>query len=159
MLDLILVSGAAILPSPNQIIGKIDVAWRVEVVAGHELGSQSPQTRVRNLVPGVACEQERVEPDTPVRGRYALGSFLPPGGDHTIDRARVEVWAVAENDDRSFDLVAERRETAPERSTRPELPVRAEDGACRGLDVVGAEHDDRVVDRSAAAHPFQDRLE
>jgi hypothetical protein len=42
MLILILVSGAAILPSPIEIIGIIDVSWRVEVVADHELGRQDP---------------------------------------------------------------------------------------------------------------------
>jgi hypothetical protein len=41
MLGHILVSGAAILPS-IQVIGEIDVSWRVEVVAGHELGRQGP---------------------------------------------------------------------------------------------------------------------
>jgi len=100
MLDHILVSGAAILHSPSQIIGKIDVSWRVEVVAGHELGRQSPQTRVGHLAPGAPREQQGVQAYTAVGGRYALGSLLPPGSDHSVDRTRVELGAVAEDDTR-----------------------------------------------------------
>jgi hypothetical protein len=57
MLDLILVSGVAILPLPGQVIGRIDVSWRFEVVAGHELGRQLAQPFVRHGPPDVAGEQ------------------------------------------------------------------------------------------------------
>src|SRR2546423_1638201 len=41
------------------LIGKINVAWRVEVVAGHQGGGQRPQAGVRDLLPGAPGQQER----------------------------------------------------------------------------------------------------
>src|SRR6266849_2374953 len=79
MLDLILVSGAVILPSPDQIIGKIDVSWRLEVVAGHKFGREPTQPLVGHVAPGAACEQHRMKADASVGSGHALFAALTPG--------------------------------------------------------------------------------
>jgi len=156
---LILVSGAAILPSPIEIIGIIDVSWRVEVVARHELGRQRPQTGVWHLIPSGACQQERVEPDAAVGRRDPVASFLPPDGHDAIDRPRIEPGTVAEDDDCRLDLVTEGGETASKRSTGPAVPVRAAHDAFTRHDIVRAEHDDDIVDCGSCPYALQNGLE
>src|SRR6266511_2198607 len=123
MLDLILVSGAAILLLPGQVIGKIDVSWRFEIVAGHELSGQPAQPLVRHGAPDLAGEQQRMKADAAVGRRQPLRAALAPCRYYPVDRTRIERRPVAQDDDRRLDLVAERRETASERRARPALPV------------------------------------
>ena len=96
-----------------------------------------------------------MEADPAVRRGDPVGPRLPPDGDHAVDRARVNVGPVSEDDDRRVDLLAERVETAAQRRSRTALPVRAVHDPCMDLDVVCAEDDNDVVHR-ARAHPLED---
>ena len=78
-------------------------------------------------------------------------------GQHPLDRTRVEVGAVCEDDQRRVDVIAERGEATAQARTRPERPVRArhdsrtlEIDRLGRLDRVGARDDDDLVDRGRA---------
>src|SRR6185312_15948712 len=43
------------------LIGKIDVAWRVQIVAGHQRRGKGAKTCVGDVVPRAARQQERME--------------------------------------------------------------------------------------------------
>jgi hypothetical protein len=73
---------------------------------------------------------------------------LAPRSDHALDRLGREVRAVGEHDDGGLDV--EGGQTAAERGSRPLLPLRAAHDARVGLDVVGAQDDHDLVDRSAS---------
>ena len=100
-----------------------------------------------------------METDAAVSGRDAVGSLLPPDRHDAIDRPRIEPGAVAEDDDRRLDLVAERGETAPKGRTGPALPIRAAHDMFTRHDVVRTEHDNDIIDCSARAYALQDGLE
>jgi hypothetical protein len=89
-------------------------------------------------------EQHRVAALAAVaRGDDRL-SVLAPRRDHALDRLGREVGAVREHDDSGLGV--ERGQAAAERRPRPSLPVGTADDARVGLDVVGAEDDDDVLD-------------
>ena len=85
-----------------------------------------------------------MEADAAVRGRDDVAAVGPPGLDDPVDRARIELGPVGEDDDRSLGLGGQRGEPAAQRRARAELPV----GALDALDVerVCARHDDDAVD-------------
>src|SRR5439155_19979742 len=97
---------------PEHVIGRIDVAWRGEVVARDGLRRDLPKPFVGNVPPGGAREQHGMEPDTAVGRCEAWGARLAPGGDDAVDGAWVEIRTVAEDDDRRVHLRTERCEPA-----------------------------------------------
>src|SRR5580765_5328253 len=101
------------------LIGKIDVAWRVQIVTGHQCRGKGAETRVWDVVPRAARQQERMEPYATVgRGHPLTGPFTP-GLDNPVDRPRVDPRPVPEHDDGGLHLVSERREPAAQRGPRP----------------------------------------
>jgi hypothetical protein len=98
----ILLLGTAIL----QVIGKIDVAWSVQIVTSDERRGQVSEAGVRDVVPRGAAEQQRMEADAVVRRGDTVTRAVPPGSDDALDRARVDARPVAEHDDRCLDLIA-----------------------------------------------------
>jgi hypothetical protein len=99
---IILLLGAATF---SHLIGKIHVSWRAEVIAGDELRGQGPQPLVRNCAPRSPGQQERMQPDSPVRRRDPLGAPLTPGRDDAVDRSRIEGRTVAEDHDGRLHIV------------------------------------------------------
>ena len=99
-----------------------------------------------------------MQADAAVRRAHPFATTLAPRGDDAVDRGRIEPGSVGEDDDRGLDVRAERREAAAQRGTGAALPLGAADCPRIGVDVMGAEDDDDVVDR-AAAEPFEDTWE
>ena len=140
------------------VIGRIDVSWRGKVVALDGLGGEIAEAGVRNVDPGRACEQQRVETDASVGRGQERGVSSAPRGDDPIDRPWIEIRAVAEDDDRRVHLRAESSEPAAKRGARTALPVRTLDRACIRLDLVRTEDDDDVV-HGAGVDALQHGLE
>jgi len=133
-----------------EVIGKIDVSWRAEIVAGHEDGLQRTGAFVRNPSPRGASEHDRMAAYAAVgRGQHVASAFSPRFGD-AVERFGREVGAVGQDDRRGGDLGAERGEPAAKRGAGAPLPVGAPDCARVGLDVVRAEHDDDLAERAGA---------
>jgi hypothetical protein len=143
----------------TNLIGKINVSWRLKIVAGDEHRRQGPETRFGNIGPGAACQEQGVKAHSAVGRGDALAGAAPPGGDDTVDRSRVDTRAVAEDDHRRLGLGAERREPALERGARSELPVRAVDDTRARLHVVRPEHGNDFVDGNAGADALHDRFQ
>jgi hypothetical protein len=78
---------------------------------------------------------------------------LAPRRDHALDRLGREVRPVGEHDEGSLGV--QRGETAAQGGSGAPLPVGAADDARVGLDVVGAEDDDGLLD-GGASEPIQD---
>ena len=133
-----------------QDIGKIDVAWRGQVVTGHGLGREVSEPHVRGLTPDVSGKEERVKADTAVRGGDSVGVRLSPRRYHAVDRPRVELRPVAEHDHRGVHVVPERVETAAKRRAGPALPPGAVNDSGIRFHSVGPEYDHEVVDRTCA---------
>ena len=89
-----------------------------------------------------------MEADAAVGGRDDVSALGPPGLDDPVDRARIELGPVGEDDDRGLGLGGQRGEAAAQRRARAALPV----GAADALDVerVRAGHDDDAVDARCA---------
>ena len=87
-----------------------------------------------------------MEAHAAVRGSHAVVATTPPGVDHPVDRPRIEVGPVPEDDHSRLDVVGQGCEPAPERGSGASLPFGAANDARIGLDVVGAEDDDDVLD-------------
>jgi hypothetical protein len=134
------------------LIGKIDVAWRPEVVARHEQGGQSPQPRVRNGIPGVARQEQRMEPNASVRRGDTVFAAAAPGRHDAVDRPRIESGPVAQYDDGRLHFVTQRSEPASQRGAGPTFPLRAVDDARVRGDLVRAEDDHEVGDLGALAY-------
>ena len=134
-----------------EVIGKIDVSWRAEIVAGHQDGLERAGAFVRNLSPRGASEHDRVAADAAVGRRQHLAAPVPPGLDDAVERLGRQVGAVGQDDRRGAHLGAERGEPAAERGAGALFPLGAADRACVGLHLVGAEHDDDLVDRARGA--------
>ena len=83
------------------------------------------------------------------RGEHGCAT-RPPRLDDAVDRRRRDVRPVAEDDDGSFGLRAQRVQAAPERCAGPPTPIGAANDALRGLDLVRAGDDDELVDRARA---------
>ncbi|HKC22325.1 MAG TPA: hypothetical protein VKB64_07405, partial [Gaiellaceae bacterium] len=92
----------------TQVIGKVDVAWSVQIVTSDERGWQLAQAAVRDVVPHGAHQQQGMQPNTAVRSGDAVACTAPPRGDHALDRTRIDAGPVAQHDDGRIDLVAER---------------------------------------------------
>src|SRR5207247_10977565 len=97
------------------LIGKIDVAWRVEIVTSDGHGRQRAHSGVGDLAPGAARQQQRMQAHTAVGRADPLACALAPCADDTVDRPRVDPGPVAQHDDRSLDLVAQRGQAAAPR--------------------------------------------
>lgn len=95
-----------------------------------------------------------MEADAAVGGGDARIVAVSPRVDHTVDGPRIEVRPVGEDDDGGLDVLAERGEAAAQRCAGAAFPVVAAHGPRVGLDVMGAEYDDDVVDR-APAEPLE----
>ena len=105
-----------------QVCGRVDVAGLAQVAALDQVGRDATQPLVGHIVPGGAVEQHRMEPLTAVgRGDDRPGAVLPRRDD-AVDRARVEVGPVGEDDERGLDVVAQRREPAAQRRAGAALP-------------------------------------
>ena len=89
------------------------------------------------------------------RGDHRV-AVLVPAVDDAFDRARIEIRAVCEDDDRGLRLGRQRGESAPQRRSRPALPLAAMDDALVDLDVVRAGHHDDFVHSRARAHARED---
>ena len=63
-----------------------------------------------------------MEPDAAVGGRDPVAALSRQDDDDAVDRARVELGAVAEDDDGRLDVVTERGEAAAKRSARARAP-------------------------------------
>ncbi len=92
------------------------------------------------------------------RGEHGRSS-LAPGLDDAIDRGRIEVGAVGEEDDRGVGSRVECRQPAAQRCTRTVRPFRTADEPRIGVDVVGAEHDDQVAELARPAGTLDDLAE
>ncbi len=97
-----------------------------------------------------ALDQHRMEPLTAVRRGDDRRPFLAPHRDHAVDRVRVKIRAVGEDDDRGLDLLGKLLEPTTERRARAALPLQALDGSRLRLDLVRADDDDHVVDGARA---------
>src|ERR1051325_9211646 len=93
----------------------VDVTRRPQVVASDEPGGKRARTLVWDLVPRRTCEQDGMQADAAVGRGDDVAAVLPPGGDDAVERPRVEVGPVGEDDERRLDLVGEGREPATER--------------------------------------------
>src|SRR5947199_20205 len=72
------VCGGRRLEPLRQVIGKIDVSWRTQVVARDEQCGQLPRTLVGNPLPGRASQQDGM-PSGPAVGRgHDLRAALAP---------------------------------------------------------------------------------
>src|SRR5205814_3968636 len=81
----------------------VDVPWRGQVVAVDEPRLEPAGALVRNERPGAAGEEDGVEANAAaVGGRDDLAAVAAPGLDHAVDRARVELGSVGEDDERGF---------------------------------------------------------
>src|SRR5205814_10693629 len=120
---------------------------------------EAPRPTVRDRRPNHAAKHDGGAPVTAVaRGNHVAGSFAP-GGDDPVDRVRRELGAVRENHDRRLRAEWERRESATKRGARTALPVGTADGAGVGLEIVGPDDHDDVVDRARASHAGEHRRE
>src|SRR5262245_4448317 len=117
------------LAERGEVVRRVDVARRAEIVARDEPGGDDAQPVVRDGVPRRAGDEQRVAADVAVRGGDDLAALRPPALDHACDRAGRERGPVGEDDDRRFDVLAEGAEPAAQRRTRPALPLRAPDEA------------------------------
>src|SRR5262245_64211018 len=100
-----------------------------------------------------------MQPDAAVGGGHDRKVAGAPHRDDPVDRTRIEIRPIAEDDDRSFDVVSDGRQATAKRRTGPELPVATVNGPFARLELVRAEHDDDLRDRGAPAHALEDRLE
>jgi len=100
-----------------------------------------------------------MQPHAPVRCRDQFARSCSPGLDDPIDRSRIELRAVTEDDDRRLDLVAERGQPTAQRCSRATRPLWTVNGSRARLDLVRAEHDDDLAERGAATDPFEHGLE
>ena len=91
---------------------------------GTSRASSAARALVRDAAPGRPREQHRVEADAAVRGGEDVSALGPPGLDDPVDRARVELRAIREDDDRRFGLGGQRGEPAAQRRARAELASR-----------------------------------
>jgi hypothetical protein len=138
------------LPEPfREIVRVVDVPGCTDVVARNEQRLVRAKPLVRDVCPGRPGDQQRVAAVAAVAGGDERGAGLPPGGDDTFDRGRVEVRPVCEHDHRGFHVRAERSQPAPERGTGAALPVRARDGA---FELVGTGDDNDLID---SAEPLE----
>src|SRR3954451_7117145 len=141
------------------LIGKIDVAWRVQIVTGDECGRERAKAGVRNLPPGTARDQQRMEADAAIGRADPVAGAVAPGRDDAVDRARVDSRPVPEDDDGSLDVAVEGLEAAAQRRSRSALPVRTADRPRARLHLVRAEDHDHLADLGALVHAADDRLE
>src|SRR5439155_24465423 len=98
----------------GQIMGKVDVAWRVEVGAGNKPNPECARALIRNERPGLAREQHGMAAISVVaRGKHGPCS-VAPGGNQPLDGPRIEPGPVGEDDERRLRLLWKRAEPAAE---------------------------------------------
>ena len=83
--------------------------------------------------------------DAAVRARVHVAAVVPPCGDDAVDRARIEVRPVREDDDGRLRVDGKRGEPAAQRRAGAVLPLGAAHGARFGLELVRAGDDEDVV--------------
>jgi hypothetical protein len=130
---------------PGNLIGKIDVAWRAQIVAGNEDGLNGAGPLVGYLVPHSSPEHDGMAAIPAVRGGDDVAGPLPPRLDHAVDRGGREIRAVGENDHGPLDLCTESPQPAAQRGAHPALPVRAVDDSGIHVERVRSGDDDEVV--------------
>jgi hypothetical protein len=141
-----------------EVIGKIDVAWRAEVVAGHEQRRQGTGALFGHVVPHGPREQHGVEAHASVGGRHHVGVALAPDLDYAIDGLGGEVGPVGEDDDCSRGSRRERAQAAAKRCSGTALPLGAVDDSRACIEGVRARHDDDVLDRTGI-QPLENGVE
>jgi len=99
-----------------------------------------------------------MEPDAAVGRRHGAAALGAPAVDHPVDSAGIQIGAVREDDQGSFDIVRERGEPAAERGAGAEVPLGARDDTAVRLERMGPRHDDNVVD-GARTHGSEDARE
>jgi hypothetical protein len=100
-----------------------------------------------------------MQPDSAVGRGHDRTVARAPHRHDPVDRTRIEIRTVAEDDDRSFDVVCDGNQATAKRRAWPKLPVGTLNRPFARLELVRAEHDDDLCDRGAPAHPLEDRLE
>jgi len=92
-----------------------------------------------------------MEPLTAVGRGHNRPCTVLPGRNHAVDRARVEVRSVGEDDDRCLDILSQLLEPAAQRRAWAAFPFEALDRPRFRLDLVGADDYEHVV-HLARAH-------
>jgi hypothetical protein len=87
-----------------------------------------------------------VEPLTAVSGGDDRASTCTPALDHAVDRIRVQVRPVREDDDRRLRILRQLLEPAAQGGAGAALPLETLDRPRLRFDLVGPDDDDHIVD-------------
>jgi hypothetical protein len=85
-----------------------------------------------------------MEPHAAVGRSDDVAAFVPPRVHDPVDCARIELRTVGEHDESRRGIIRQRGESAPQRCSRPALPVRAANALDRQR-MGAADDDDRVL--------------